>query len=151
MQTILVWRRCRVAVLLSLGLVPLCAGCGDSAPLPSDSVARASLEAALNTWRDGGKPGTLAGSNPPIQVFDTPWSRGQKLSSYEILREEPSSTEKRFAVRLSFGDPKREQEAQYYVFGRGPVWVYRDEDYVRNMNMENGPGDAKSTKVARRR
>jgi hypothetical protein len=105
----------------------------------------------LNTWRDGGKPGTLAGSNPPVQVFDTPWSRGQKLSSYEILREEPSSTEKRFAVRLSFGDPKREQEAQYYVFGRGPVWVYRDEDYVRNMNMENGPVDAKTTKVARRR
>ena len=27
----------------------------------------------------------------------------------------------------------------YYVIGRGPVQVFRDEDYIRNINMENGP------------
>ena len=28
---------------------------------------------------------------------------------------------------------------QYYVIGKGPVMVFRDQDYLRNINMEDGP------------
>ncbi len=45
----------------------------------------------------------------------------------------------RFSVRLSFAKPERVEEVQYYVLGRDPVMVFRDEDYMRNINMVNGP------------
>jgi hypothetical protein len=127
-------------------------GCGSGgAALPSDDVARAALEAALETWRDGGKPGTLAGTEPPVEVHDTPWAQGAKLESFVILRAESSGAEKRFAVRLSLAKPAGVQEVLYYVLGRGPVMVFRDEDYIRNINMEDGPKPSKPGNPSRRR
>jgi hypothetical protein len=127
-------------------------GCGSGgAALPSDDVARAALEAALKTWRDGGKPGTLAGTEPPVEVHDTPWAQGAKLESFEILKAESSGAEKRFAVRLSLSKPAGVQEVRYYVLGRGPVMVFRDEDYIRNINMEDGPKLSKPGSPTRRR
>jgi hypothetical protein len=115
-------------------------GCGNgAAALPSSNVARIALEGALNTWRDGGKPGTLEGMQPVVQVTDTPWSHGDRLGSYEIIGETTSGAEKRFTVRLSLTKPERVEEVQYYVLGQGPVMVLRDEDYQRNINMEDGP------------
>jgi hypothetical protein len=116
-------------------------GCGGngSAVSPPNDVARSALEGALNTWRDGGKPDALAGKEPAIQVNDTPWSQGQSLASYEILKEDTTGAQKLFTVRLSFKKPERVEEVQYYVLGQGPVMVFRDEDYRRNVNMEDGP------------
>jgi hypothetical protein len=116
------------------------AGCGtgSSAP-PSDEVARTALEKALTTWRDGGKPGSLKGVEPTVQVNDTPWSQGERLGSYEILKEDTGAAEKRFTVRLSLMKPERVEEVQYYVLGKEPVMVFRDQDYLRNINMEEGP------------
>ena len=127
-------------------------GCshGSGSP-PSEEVARASLEAALKAWRDGGKPGTLAGTNPPVQVFDTPWAQGDRLASYEILGEETGTAEKQFNVRLTLAKPERVQEVKYYVIGHGPVMVFRDEDYQRNINMEDGPKLEKTGGRTRRR
>jgi hypothetical protein len=116
------------------------AGCGNgSAELPSNDMARTALEGALKTWRDGGKPGALEGMNPVVQVSDTPWSQGDRLGSYEILKEDTNGAEKKFTVRLSLTKPERTEEVQYYVMGRGPVMVFRDQDYLRNVNMEDGP------------
>jgi hypothetical protein len=127
-------------------------GCGSgSAALPSDEVARAALESALKAWQGGGKPGTLAGTEPQVQVHDTPWAQGAKLESFEILKEVSSGVEKRFAVRLALAKPAGIQEVQYYVLGRGPVMVFRDEDYNRNINMEDGPKLIKSGSQPRRR
>jgi hypothetical protein len=116
------------------------AGCGtgSSAP-PSGEVARTALEKALTTWRDGGKPGSLKGVEPAVQVTDTPWSHGQRLGSYEILHEDTGAAEKRFTVRLTLAKPERVEEVQYYVLGKDPVMVFRDQDYQRNINMEDGP------------
>ena len=72
-------------------------------------------------------------------MHDTPWSQGDRLASYEILEEDTSGTEKKFTVRLSLAKPERVEEVQYYVIGHGPVMVFRDEDYLRNINMEDGP------------
>jgi hypothetical protein len=117
-------------------------GCGNGgSSAPSDEVARTALDAALKTWRDGGKPGTVAGTDPPVQVLDTPWAQGDRLASYEILGEEEggAAVEKQFNVRLVLAKPERTQEVKYHVIGRGPVMVFRDEDYQRNINMEDGP------------
>ena len=132
----------RFMMLAGSALLLLTAGgCGNgpSDALPSDDAAREALEAALKSWRDGGKPGPVAGMKPPVEVHDTPWSLGERLSSYEILREDKSAAEMRFSVRLSLTKPERDQEVQYYVLGRDPVMVFRDEDYIRNINMVNGP------------
>lgn len=128
--------------LVSAGLLLAAAGCSNgAASAPTGEVARAALDAALKSWRDGGKPGTLAGMDPPVQVLDTPWAQGDRLASYEILGEEPGATavEKQFNVRLVLSKPDRTQEVTYHVIGQGPVMVFRDEDYKRNINMEDGP------------
>jgi hypothetical protein len=131
----------RLAVLAGSSVLVLAAsGCGNGvASAPAGDVARKALEAALKTWSDGGKPGLLSGMNPAVQVLDTPWSRGDRLGSYEIVREESGQAEKHFTVRLTLTQPKRVDEVQYYVLGSEPVMVFRDEDYLRNINMENGP------------
>lgn len=143
----------RSAILSASALLLLAAvGCGNGVSLsPSDDVARAALESALQSWREGGKPGTLAGTAPAVQVLDTPWSQGERLESYEVLGKEAGAAEKRFSVRLSFAKPERTEDVQYYVLGLSPVMVFRDEDYLRNINMEDGPKTGKSGKASRRR
>jgi hypothetical protein len=132
--------------LLALLLLP-CAGCGganggyDVNP-PAD-VARAALEQSLNAWRGGGKPGTIEGASPPVQVVDSAWQGGQQLAGYEIVGEEAGEMDKRFTVRLSLKKAAKPKEVRYIVLGRGPVWVYRDEDYQRMLNMDNNPSTPK--------
>ena len=76
-----------------------------AARCPSDEVARTALDSALKAWRDGKKPGDLAGTEPRVAILDTAWAHGDRLESYEILGEEPGVAEKRFAVRLSMAKP----------------------------------------------
>ena len=130
------------------------AGCGNGTNvLPSDELARKALDEALTTWREGGKPESLKAKEPPLQVNDTPWSQGERLGSYEILSADTSASEKKFTVRLSLTKPERVEEVQYYVLGTGPVMVFRDQDYMRNINMEDGPrlNRPRTTKAASRR
>jgi hypothetical protein len=133
----------RAVFLAGSALLPLTAGgCSNGkASAPPGDVARAALDAALKSWRDGGKPGAIAGVDPPVQVLDTPWARGDRLASYEILGEEAgaAAAEKQFNVRLVLAKPDRTEEVTYHVLGSGPVMVFRDEDYRRNINMEDGP------------
>ena len=130
----------RLAFVPCLVFLLAAGGCGNGGGSPpSDEVARTALEASLKTWRDGGRPGTVAGTDPPVQVLDTPWGLGDRLASYEILGEETGTAAKTFDVRLVLAKPERVQEVKYYVIGRGPVMVFRDEDYQRNINMEDGP------------
>jgi hypothetical protein len=129
-------------------------GCGSgsgSAVLPSDEVARSAVESALKAWQGGGKPGALAGTDPLVEVHDTPWGQGAKLESFEITQAESIGAAKRFTVRLALAKPAGVQEVQYYVLGSGPVMVFRDEDYMRNTNMEDGPKLAKPGSQPRRR
>ena len=137
----------------SLALLLAAAGCGQgkSEGLPSDEVARRALEASLTAWRDGAKPGPVAGTQPPVVAYDTPWSKGDRLSSFEIVKEDVKASEMKFSVRLSLAKPDRVQEAEYYVLGRDPVMVFRDEDYERNINMVNGPDATKPGRARGRR
>ncbi len=72
---------------------------------PSADRARVALEASLNAWREGKKPGNIAGTDPPVQAIDNEWTNGRKLAAFEVLREEPSESDKRFVVKLTLQAP----------------------------------------------
>lgn len=118
-------------------------GCHGDAVTPTADLARSALDRSLNSWKAGGRPGTIEGTDPPVQVVDSAWLNGQKLEEYQILSEEGGTGDRRFAVRLTHPKPTADQEARYVVLGQGPVWVYREEDYQRVLNMDDNPGPAK--------
>jgi hypothetical protein len=95
---------------------------------PATDKARKALETALEHWKGGNPPGTVPGTSPQVDVVDFMWRSGQKLTSYEIIGEEPGSETRFFKVRLTpaTGAP---QEVRYAVFGIDPLQVYREEDY----------------------
>ena len=113
--------------------------CGGPDMNPTVDRARTALEASLNAWRSGKKPGLVEGTNPPVQVADNDWSLGRKLSAFEILREQPSESDKRFVVKLTYAAPASDTEAVYVVLGIDPIAVFREEDYERTLNMDNNP------------
>ncbi len=138
-----VFHKTRALAMLALltSLLLAASGCGDarSEALPSDESARTALDLALSSWRDGKKPGPIAGTTPPAEIHDSRWSLGDRLASFEILDEEKNGAEMKFNVRLTLAKPAGVQEVKYYVLGRDPVMIFRDEDYARNINMDNGP------------
>jgi hypothetical protein len=134
-------------------LLPLvCSGCsfvwGGSAT-PSSGGAREALEKSLTAWKAGKRPGMIDGTTPPVQAVDSKWLAGRKLDSFEILREEPSEVERLFVVKLVRGNPAVAEEARYLVVGTGPIWVYRDEDYQRMLNMDDNPVPRRGARARR--
>jgi hypothetical protein len=105
----------------------------------------------LSAWRDGKPYGPVA-ATPPVQVADTAWQRGDKLESFEIGAEEDGGdSTKQFAVKLKMKAPARESTDRYVVHGRDPIWVYREEDYKRMLNMDNNPVTTSPSKAGSQR
>src|ERR1700722_11672080 len=120
---------------LLLAAASLLVGCQSSSDtgrfVPSQSSARQALETALDSWKTGQAPGHIEDHKPPIEVVDSKWKDGQKLSGYEITGEETNSEgHHRFAVKLTV-NPGGAVQAHYVVFGQNPLWVYREEDYAK--------------------
>ncbi len=131
--------RRRPALGAALAILLVVPSCGGPSMNPTVDRAKVALEASLNAWRDGKKPGNIEGTDPPVQVVDNDWTNGRKLAAFEILREQPSESDKRFVVKLTFAAPSAETEAIYVVLGASPIAVFREEDYTRTMNMDNNP------------
>jgi hypothetical protein len=121
------------------GLVLLVAGCrhGAGKYVPSSAPARQALEAALGAWKEGQRPGKLAGHSPPVEVIDSRWEAGDQLADFEIVREEEysGSGPRWFTVRLKLARPAEEQTVRYAVLGNDPLWVYREPDYQKLSGM----------------
>lgn len=144
--------RC-LGLIAALPLVSLLTGCGASHArfAPTSYEARLSLEAALTAWRDG-KPYGSVESKPPVQISDSAWQGGQQVESFEIGEEkDEGDTTKQFAVTLKLKKPPGDQSVHYFVHGRDPVWVYREEDYKRMLNMDNNPVTTSLSKSNSRR
>jgi hypothetical protein len=128
-----------VAVLI-LGL-SLVAGSGCSRGyqryIPSEDKAKQALEAALSAWQEGKKPGVIDGAPMALEAVDSQWQRGQQLRSYEILNEEPNENGPRvFAVKLVMARPaNKEVTVRYFIVGKEPLWVYREDDYKAPAGM----------------
>jgi len=133
------YSRSFVAVLVGVVLLAACAGCSGrnfDKYVPTEDRARQALEAALSAWRDGKKPGRVADAPMPVQAVDSHWLAGQKISQYEILNEEPNEGPRVFAVRLTLQKPAGKQVAvRYFVVGKEPLWVYREDDYKAPAGM----------------
>ena len=131
--------RLHFRLLAPLALVAL-AGCADATAhyTPTGGEARAALEAALTAWRDG-RPYGQVEATPPVRVLDSAWQSGGQLASFQVLDEQDQDATKQFSVRLAMKKPQGEKTVRYIVHGRDPVWVYREEDYARTLNMDNNP------------
>jgi hypothetical protein len=123
-------------LLLAGGAMALPAACSrtgsrDSDFIPAAPKARKALESALKNWQNGKPPGAVEGTTAPkVQAVDSYWQAGQKLVSYEIVKEEQAGEGPRWlTVRLDVG--KGPQEVRYAVFGIDPLLVYREEDYQK--------------------
>jgi hypothetical protein len=148
----------RTVLLIALagGAAVLLPGCGNPshAHAPGATEARKALEDSLSTWQKGASRDRLAAGSPPVQPVDFQWQAGQALEAYKILAEEPDEGDaaKRFTVSLSLRPTKGakpaagETKARYVVLGRDPVWVYREDDYIRALNMDDNPRPASSRK-----
>jgi hypothetical protein len=97
--------------------------------VPSEEIARRSLLAMLDAWKDGEVPGRIETVTPAVQVADTHRRPVQKLVQYEILGELPEEGGRRFSVRLQFAEPAADEKLQYVVLGVDPVWVFHQADY----------------------
>ena len=125
----------RAALLLILAIP----ACGGPSMTPRADRARGALEAALTAWREGKPPGNIAGTDPPVQAIDNEWTNGRKLAAFEVLRELPSESDRRFAVKLTHRAPDAAVEVAYVVLGSNPIAVIREEDFARTLNMDNNP------------
>ena len=140
----------RLALMAASLLVSLLTGCGASSARfkPTTDEARSSLEAALTAWRDGKPYGSVV-ATPPIQVGDSAWQAGDQVESFEIGEELDDDGTKQFVVAFKMKKPPGNQSVRYYVHGRDPVWIYREEDYKRMLNMDNNPVTTSKSKTRR--
>jgi hypothetical protein len=139
----------RSALLLAVAALSGC-GSASNAHQPAASTARAALDSALSAWKNDEGADTLASKSPSVQAVDSHWRAGQRLASYEVVKEEPGEGDQRFTVLLTEDDPKNKskapvssKEVTYVVIGHDPIWVYRDEDYTRLLNMDDNPQSAR--------
>ena len=62
---------------------------------------------------------------------------GQRLREFTILGESAGADGcRQFQVKLALEQPDESILASYYVFGQGPIWVYRAEDFEMMMRMD---------------
>ena len=139
------WRRpIPLVAAAMIGLLPGCGGSPGAAYRPSGEVARKALDDALATWQKGGKPGQVASTKPTVNVADTQWESGAVLEGYEILGPDEGGSDAQawFKVVLKLKKPIGEKQARYVVVGKDDLWVYREEDYKKFMDMSDGPKPA---------
>jgi hypothetical protein len=122
----------RCAAVAWCVLLPL-AGCNRSYNhlIPAENTARKALDAALTAWQGGQAQSAQAipGTTPPVQFVDSGWQKGQRLQSFEVVKEETSlAGPPRFVVRLTLEGEADAQEVAYVVQGSNPLWVFREAD-----------------------
>jgi hypothetical protein len=132
---------CWLLGAFAVGFGPSCT----SDPPPPDAgrfltdprAARDALEKSLNAWRESPDVERTANAVKPIMFVEQQQPAGQRLTGFEVLGETAGyEGYRRFLARLSLEDPEEAITAAYYVFGQGPIWVYRAEDFDMIMHMD---------------
>jgi hypothetical protein len=103
--------------------------------IPSEIQAREALEAALQAWVDGKRPGEIEGAPMPVQAADSQWQAGKKLVAFQIVDQEPNEGPPLFSVCLTMQGNGQPMVVRYYVVGKDPLWVYREDDYKASKGM----------------
>jgi hypothetical protein len=119
-------KRLRCVIIILLGT----AGCGQPLPPPADpELARASLRAALEVWKDGGTVESLRARSPVIYFNDSEWGPGRRLIKYEIVSEQPSGLSWRSEVLLTVASGERgatPHKARYVVDTHPAIVIVRE-------------------------
>jgi hypothetical protein len=120
-----------------------CASCTSPSPpsperyLTDPRDARRAIEDSLEAWR---KSPALERTTPkiqPVMFVDQSRKPDQRLREFQILGESRGIDGcRRFQVKLTLEQPSESVLAAYYVFGQGPIWVYRAEDFEMMMHMD---------------
>ncbi len=131
-------RFCGKIVLLALA--GLLAGCSKGPTVesfrPHVDVAKEALTTALTAWQNGlEKPGLIETEEPAVQLVDSAWVAGAKLTSFEIVQEFPEESPPKFSVMLTLEGTPAPQEATYYVVGKDPLQVMNKSEYERDAGM----------------
>lgn len=134
----------RNLVWLSSGLaVVICSSCGTASRpdperyLPNPGDARRAVEESLEGWRNVPAPESTAAKAGPVTFVDQTRKPGQRLREFAILGVAAGVDGcRRFQVKLALEEPDETIFASYYVFGQGPIWVYRAEDFEMMMHMD---------------
>lgn len=127
-----------ILVFLSAGFLAAVAGCSSSTNdrfVPTENRARQALDAALTAWQEGKRPGAIEGAPMSLQAVDSQWQKGGKLNEYEIVSQEPNDGPPLFTVKLTIEGVIQPTVVRYYVVGKDPLWVYREDDFNRSGGM----------------
>jgi len=103
--------------------------------LPSPDKARTALEVGLTAWVNGQKPDKIEAGAQSVQVVDHIWRDGGQLMRFEIVQAEDKPGPRWFSVKLMLKDAPEPQQVLYAVVGLNPLWVYREEDFLRACGM----------------
>lgn len=98
-------------------------------PATDASLARASLVASLDAWKEGRSAETLRDRKPAIDFRDTQWEKGVRLIGYVMKAEESSGLSVRFTVQLQLQESNgtSRERAVVYVVDAGQAVVIRPE------------------------
>ncbi len=95
--------------------------------------AREALKIALDHWKEGAEPKSLASSSTPMTVQDFDWAAGAKLIDYQMVDDGNAyDANLRVQVKLTMSNPGRDQgkatdKKVWYLVGTSPsVTVFRD-------------------------
>lgn len=155
--------RRRAGLIAAVLAATCCAACatrydrGQNVPEPG--VALKAVEDSLRAWRNSPQIERTTATVRSIMFVEQQQPPGQRLRAFDILGETPGYEDqgfRRILVRLTLDEPEASVVAAYYVFGQGPIWVYRAEDFEMIMHMDKSmmpppppPGNAVGTGSAR--
>jgi hypothetical protein len=107
----------------SLMIVSGCSKGFDNAPVDT-SLARETLQKAMESWKKGDKVDALQSASPPIYVIDMEWQGGSTLKDFEIVGSgEAKDAHLLCQVKLTTRAPgtgKETKKEQTYIVSTAP-------------------------------
>jgi hypothetical protein len=105
--------------------------------LTDPAAARRAVEQSLEAWRNSPDLARTTLTIQPVMFVDQSRKPGQRLKDFTVMGEAAGADGcRQFQVKLSLEQPDESLLAAYYVFGQGPIWVYRAEDFEMMMRMD---------------
>ena len=141
----------RIIVAIAVVFCPSCRQDARPDPrgrLPDAAAARRAVESSLEEWRHSPPLDLTTPAIRPVMFVDQQRRPGRRLREFAILGEAEMDGCRRFQVRLSLADPDESILTAYYVFGQGPIWVYRAEDFDMIMHMDKTMMEAQAAEAA---
>jgi len=98
--------------------------------IPDDDIARKALTTVLDAWKSGKPFPQTDATAPKIDVLESDWQAGKKLTAYEIIGTTTGEDQnKRFTVKITLDGVSAPKDTVYVILGKDPLWVFNEVDY----------------------